>query len=148
MVFTAITVGEIETGEPVKSSTQTKIKANFDNLDDRLTSLEGGSSTVYSNISLRVNGAYGESGDLTIPYTGITKTTCNFNITITGVRILVDQAGISGTTEIDLKYKRGSGSYTSIFSTKPSVGYASGNDSISTNAVLNPSGWFRGWWHN
>lgn len=139
MSFQTITTAEITTGEPVKNTTQTKIKDNFDNLDTRVTSLEGGGNTVYPPIVMRVNGYYGESGELTIPATGFLKTTMNFNLTLTGVRILIDNAGISGITEIDLKYKRGAGAYTSIFTTKPSVSYSAGNDSISTNAVLNPS---------
>ena len=139
MAFTALSSAEISTGEPVKNSTQTKIKDNFDNLDSRVTSLEGGSNTVYPPIIMRVNGDYGVSGNLTIPATAILKTTMNFNLTVTGVRLVIDQAGTSGTTEIDLKYKRGAGAYTSILSTKPSVLYSAGNDTTSTNTVLNPS---------
>lgn len=139
MPFTEITTAEITTGEPVSNNTQTKIKENFDNLDGRVTALEGGSSTVYPPLIMRVGGYYGEAGELTIPALGATKTTMNFNLTITGARLLIDEAGVSGTTEVDLKYKRAAGAYTSIFSTKPSVGYASGNDSISSNTVLNPS---------
>lgn len=136
MAFTPISENEIATGEPVSSSTATLVKENLDNLNSRVTTLEGGGSTVYPPIVLRVNGSYGESGDLAIPATGLLKTTLNFNLTVTGVRLIVDQAGISGTTEIDLEYKRGAGSWTSVFSTKPSLSYTAGNDSTSTNAVL------------
>ena len=136
MAFIAITSEEITTGEPVKNSTQVKIKDNFDILNTRITSVEGGSNTVYPPLVFRVNGYYGEAGELTIPATYYLKTTMNFNLTVTGCRLLIDSAGVSGTTEIDLKYKRGAGSYTSIFTTKPSVAYSAGNDSISTNAVL------------
>lgn len=139
MAFTPISTSEIATGQPVSNETATKIKGNFDSLDSRMTSLEGGGSTVYPPIIMRVNGTYGESGDLVIPANGILKTTLNFNLLITGVRLIIDNAGISGTTEIDLKYKRGVGSYTSIFTTKPSVGFGSGDDATSTNAILNLS---------
>lgn len=139
MTYTPITVSEIATGEPVSNETATKIKDNFESLDGRLTTLEGGGSTVYPPIIFRVNGPYGESGDLAIPANGILKTTLNFNLTVTGVRILIDQAGISGTTEIDLKYKRGVGAWTSIFTGKPSVLHSAGDDSTSVNAVLNMS---------
>jgi hypothetical protein len=131
MAFTPITTAEITTGEPVSNNTQTKIKENFDNLDARATALEGGGNTVYPPLVFRVNGSY-----INYVMNGLLKTTLNFNITVTGVRILIDTAGASGTTEIDLKYKRGAGAYTSIFTTKPSVPYSAGNDSISTNAVL------------
>lgn len=138
MTYVAITTQEIAVGESVSNSTLTKVKENFDNLDSRMTTLEGGGSTTYPPIILSVYGAYGEAGDLTIPVSGIIKTTINFPLTVTGVRILIDRAGTSGTTEIDLKFKRGIGSYTSLFSTKPSVGYVSGNDALSTNAILDP----------
>lgn len=134
-----MTTLEIATGQPVSNETATKIKDNFESLDGRVTTLEGGGSTVYPPVIFRVNGSYGEPGDLAIPANGILKTTLNFNLTVTGVRIIVDQAGVSGTTEIDLKYKRGAGAWTSIFSTKPSVLYSAGDDSTSTNAVLNMS---------
>lgn len=137
----AINTPEITTGEPVKNETLTKIKENFEELDSRVTNLEGGGNTIYPPIVLSVNGSYGEPGDfdVTLHGTGVLKTTLNFPIIITGVRLLIDKAGVSGTTEIDLKYKRGAGAYQSIFTTRPSVGFAAGDDSISTNAVINPS---------
>ena len=139
MSFNPLNTAEIAVGEPVKNTTQTKIKDNLDNLNERIESLEGGSSTTYPPIILRVNGTYGEHGDLQLPANGILKTTLNFNITITGARLIIDEAGVSGTTEIDIKYKRGVGAYTSIFTTKPSVGFASGDDSTSSNGILNIS---------
>ena len=136
MSFTPITTQEISTGEPVTNTTMTKVKDNFDNLDSRLTTVEGGGNTTYPPIILRVNG---NPALLAIPFTNFLKTTCNFNLTITGVRILIDSAGSSGSTEVDIKFKRGSNPYTSIFTTKPSVSYTSGNDAVSSNAVLDPT---------
>lgn len=136
MSYNSITNTEIASGEPVLNTTQTKIKENFENLNSRVSTLEGGGSVVYAPIILRINGSYGESGDLTIPSLGILKTTCNFNMIITGVRLLIDNAGVSGTTQVDVQYKRGAGSWTSVFTTKPSVSYSSGDDSVSTNGVL------------
>lgn len=136
-----ITEAEIATGEPVQSKTLTKVRENFDEVDNRVTNLEGGGNTVYPPIILSVNGTYGEPGDFDVALhgTGVLKTTLNFPIIITGVRLLIDKAGVSGTTEIDLKYKRGIGAYQSIFTTRPSVGYGEGDDSISTNAEVNSS---------
>lgn len=135
MSWQIINNSEIETGQPVSSSTQSKIKNNLENLQDRITTLEGGGNTVYPPLTFRVNGNYTE--DLT-SFVNILKTTTNFNLTITGVRLLIDQAGSSGKTEIDLLVKTSSG-YQSIFSTKPSVLASAGDDSISSNAVLNPA---------
>ncbi len=136
MSFIPVTTNEIATGEPVSNNVQTKVKENLDNLNARVTTLEGGGSTVYPPIIMRVNGSYGESGDLAIPAVGLLKTTLNFNLTVTGARLIIDQAGISGVTEVDIEYKRGAGSWTSIFTTKPSVSYTAGNDATSTNAQL------------
>lgn len=134
MAFTALNTSEIATGEPVANTTQTKIKDNFDNLDGRVTTLEGGGSTVYPPIILNLNGSYHSMNGAS----GVLKTTCNFNLTVTGVRLLIDKAGSAGTTEVDIQYKRGAGSWTSILSTNPSVVYTEGDDSISTNSVLDP----------
>lgn len=142
MAYNPIPSGEITTGQPVQSKTLNTIKENFESLNDRVGTLEGGGSTVYPPIIFRVNGDYGDAIDFDVVTQGlgILKTTLNFSIVITGVRILIDKAGSSGITELDLKYKRGVSSYTSIFNTLPSVSYTAGDDSISSNAVINPSG--------
>lgn len=133
MAYVPLTVGEIATGQPVSNSTATKIKDNFTNLDSRVSDVESGNTTVYPPIILRCGGFYSTLG----VYPDVVRTTCNFNLTVTGVRLLIDTAGASGTTEIDILYKRGAGAWTSILTTKPSVASAAGDNSISTNAVLN-----------
>lgn len=134
MAFTTITTAEVAVGEPVRNDTQTKIKDNFDNHETRIIAVESGNTTVYPPIIFRVNGSYNQ---LLTPGTNILRTTMNFNLTVTGARLLIDNAGVSGTTEIDLLYKRGAGAWTSILTTKPSLTSASGSNSISTNTVLN-----------
>lgn len=134
MSYISINSNEINTGEPVSNTTQSKIKDNFDNLNNRVTSLEGGSSTVYPPLVLNVNGDYFSMAGAK----GVLTTTLNFNLTVTGVRLLIDKAGSSGTTQIDIEYKRGAGSWTSILSTKPSLSYTDGDNAISTDGVLNP----------
>ena len=128
MAFTAITSGEITSGQPVATTTQTKIKDNFDDHETRLEAMES-FNAANPPIIFRVNGQYPVATD-------VTKTTSNFAFNIAGVRILVDQAGSSGTVQIDIKRKRGAGSFTSIFTVLPSVAYSAGNDALSTNAVL------------
>ena len=134
MSFIPISADEIAVGEPVRNDTLTKVLDNFDNHESRILGIETGTGTVYPPIILRVNGSYHQ---LLSPGTNILRTTMNFNLTITGVRLLIDVAGASGTTEIDLLYKRGGGSWTSILTTKPSVAYTAGDNAISSNAVLN-----------
>ena len=132
MVFVPITSGEITTGEPVSNVTQTKIKDNLDSLQSRVTSVENGSTTVYPPLVLSFFGPY--SGNI---YTDVVRETINFNLTVTGIRLLIASAGVSGTTEIAVLFKRGAGAWTSILTTNPSAAYSSGDNYLSTNAVLN-----------
>ncbi len=134
MSYDPITSTEIETGEPVTATTQGKIKDNFTDHEARILALEGGGTTVYAPIIMRVNGNY--TGCV---YENILKTTLNFNLTVTGIRLLIDSCGTAGTTEVVLKWKRGGGAWTSLLSTNPSVVYSLGNDYLSTNSVLNSS---------
>jgi hypothetical protein len=135
MAYSSITTQQIAIGEPITNELMTKVKDNFDNHEARLTVAEVGSSTYYDPITFHI---YGRPSQLTLPYSDYMRTTVNFNITITGVFLLIDIAGSSGATEIDIKHNT-SGSFTSVFSTKPSVAFGAGNNAISTNGVLNPS---------
>ncbi len=128
MSFTPITTGEIASGEPVASTTQTKIKENFDDHESRLGVVETASVT-FVPIILGVNG---------VPFVmdGVLKTTTNFSLTVTGIRILVDQAGSAGTLEIDVQRKRGVGAWESIFTVLPSIAYTAGDDALSSAGTL------------
>lgn len=131
MAFSAITSGEITSGKPVAATTQTKIKDNFDDHEARIESLESSISN-FLPIILSVNGYY-------FVATNVLKTTANSSLTITGGRILINTAGSSGTTQVDILRSRASvsgGAYLSIFSTKPSVASSAGNDALSSNGVL------------
>lgn len=132
MAFTTITTTEIEVGKPVTNTTADKIRQNFDDHEGRIGTLETGVGVSYPPLILRVNGPYHIAGATN----GILKTTTNFPITITGIRLLIDTAGTSGTTEVDVKYKRGVAAYTTLLTTKPSVSYSTGSDALSTNGVL------------
>ncbi len=131
MSFNPLTSGEIASGEPVSTTTQGKVKENFDDHEERIEALEA-SVSDFLPLILSVRGPYAAFG----ARDNVIKTTSNSSFTITGVRLLIDIAGSSATTEIDIKRKRGGGSYESIFSTKPSVVYSAGNDALSSNAVL------------
>lgn len=132
MSFTEVTEEEIEVGEPVKNSTLDKLRLNFDDHEARLLAVEG-SAVIFVPIIMRVNGAYSW---LDVPLNGLLKTTINFDINITGVRILIDTAGSAGNTEIDLKYSRAGGAFTSIFSTKPIISYTAGSNALSSPGTL------------
>lgn len=131
MPFDPLNSTEIESGKPVASTTQTKVKENFDDHETRIQTLEAGTS-VYPPIIFRVNGR-------PVVLENVFKTTSNFSFEITGARILVDEAGSAGTIEVDILRKRGAGAYETIFTTQPSVAYTAGDDALSSNAVLDGS---------
>ncbi len=133
--YVEITDEEIESGEPVKAEVQTKIQENFINHEDRLLDIESGNTVQYPNAVFYCNGRY----DLLTSITDLMRGTTNFNIRITGVRLIIGTAGSSGTTTIDLKKKSGGGAWTSICSTLPSVAFGAGDNAVSSNAVIDAS---------
>lgn len=135
MSYISIGSSEIESGKPVTSTTMGKVKDDLDDHESRLQIIESGVGTSYPPLTFSIKGSYSINGAVT----NILKTTTNFSIQITGIRLIIDQAGSSGTTEVDVKFSRSGGAYTSLLITKPSVGYASGNDAISTNGVVDPT---------
>lgn len=132
MSFSALTSTEIATGKPTSNSLLTKVKDNFDDHESRIQVVESGGAVTYPPIIMRVNGKYYDLGATT----GLLKTVTNFDLTITGVRIYVDNAGSSGTLTCDIKVSSGGGAYTSIFTSLPSVAHSDGDDAVSTNAIL------------
>jgi hypothetical protein len=119
MAYNPVSGTEIETGKPVTNTTLTKVKDNFEDHEDRIEDLEGGSAVDYPPIELFIGGYYGDQGAAT----GWVKYVPNFDMTITGVRLYIDVAGSAGTTEIDLQVKSGVNPYASIFTTLPSVAF-------------------------
>jgi hypothetical protein len=133
MSFTALTTTELQTGKPVSTTTQNKIRTNFDDHEARIETLESGSAVDLPCITMTVTGPYGLLGT----FTGTCYTTVNFSLNVTGVRLLIETAGTSGSTSFDIKKKSGSGAWTSILTTQPSLPSSAGDDSVSTNAVIN-----------
>lgn len=133
MAFTTLPTSIIEAGDPVKQELfTTYVKDNLDDHEARLVAVEGGSAVSYPAFDWNVSGYYGQW----VPFNNIGIIRIPFGLTILAVRLLIHTAGSSGSTEIDVKYKRAAGSWTTVFSTKPSVTSASGDYAISTNAVL------------
>lgn len=128
MAFVALTSGAIATGEPVTNTSLDLIRTNLDDLDSRITTLAVG-TVATTPIILSVNGTY-----TNYVMNGILKDTINSNIRITGVFLLIDQAGSSGSTTIDIKYSRAGSAYQSILTTLPSIPYTDGNDKISSTS--------------
>lgn len=133
MAFEEIDAVEIEAGKPTKQELFQKVKNSLDDHEDRLPVLES-SINAFLPIDFGLNGNYQILGTME-NYAGIYRIT--FNLTVTAVRLITRIAGSSGSTEVDVKFKRGAGAWTSILDTLPSVAFSAGNDAISTNAALN-----------
>lgn len=141
MAYTAITAAEIEAGKPTKQELFQKIKDNDTDFDSRLTTVEAITLTA-DPIVFEVNGPYNLKGT---PQTEVLLERINKAITLLSVRLFVIDAGTAGTLEIDLeKSSAGGGSWTTIFSTRPSLAYTAGDYSLSSNAVLSTTGFIAG----
>jgi hypothetical protein len=137
MAFTSIPASAIEVGRAIKKSLFTTIKNNFDDHETRLNLVEAGVEGVQP-IIFTVKGNY----DLmtTAEKANVAKTSVSSDITITDVVLYIDEAGDAGTTEIDILTNTLSGpTYTTIFTTKPTVGFATGDDGTSVDQVLDGS---------
>ena len=133
MAFEVINPEEIEAGKPTKQELFSKTKNSFDDHETRLATTES-AINAYLPIDFGLNGNYAILGTMD-NYAGLYRVT--FNLTVTAVRLITRIAGSGGSTEIDILFKRGAGSWTSILDTRPTVAFGAGNDAISTNAVLN-----------
>lgn len=132
MAYTPFTTAEVTAGEPVTQDLFTKVKDDFADHETRITAVEAATSS-YRPLEYDIQGGY---WGLTIPYTGILYDRINFSMTLLAARLIIVTAGTSGTTTVNVEYKRGAGSWTTIFTTKPSVAYTAGDLAVSTNAVL------------
>lgn len=133
MPYTAFTAAEIATPEPVKAELWQKVKDDFADHESRILTTEAATVNL-DPIRLGVQGPY---WPLAVPYTQVsTPIRIEFNTTLTAGRLLIEKAGTAGTTEIDVQYKRGAGAWTTIFSTRPSVAFGTGDNGLSTNGVL------------
>lgn len=131
MAFEEINSNQIETGDPITAELWSKTKNSFDDHETRLADLEAAQS-AREPLGFYVKGNYSSFGAVT----GAAYRRLFANITLTSGRIFIVDAGASGTLDIDIQYKRASAAFASIFSTRPSVAYSSGDYYISTNGVL------------
>lgn len=131
MAFVTIPSSIIQSGDPTTQELFGYIKENLDDHETRILSLEGGSNVNYVPGHWNVQGDYSQVTPLV--QAGVVR--IPFNLTILGGRVLVLTAGASGDTEIDFLYKRGAGSWTSIFSTQPSVNFSSGDYAIGSGVL-------------
>ena len=139
MAFTTLSAALIAVGKPILKSIFTTLKTNQDDLNTRLTSVEGSASKARF-WSLPVLGA----SSFTVA-TGVSQIRIDASLDITDVIIGIydDTTAItSGTLEIDIVKSTAGGpdfsAGVSIFTTKPSIDFSTASDyDESTNQVLN-----------
>ena len=135
MAYVSIDPTEIEAGDATKQELWNKTRLNLDDHEDRIGVLEQ-TSLKYAPIGWDVFGDYSETGART---DDMGFAIVEFDIVLIGAVLLIHHAGTSGTTRIDVKYKRGAGSWTSVFDSPantPSVGFGAGDYAKSTGGVL------------
>lgn len=132
MAFVPITSAEISAGEPTRQELFTKIKDNEIDHEARIVTVEG-AVNAFNPINFNFNGPYGILGTKT-NVSGIERIT--FSLTVAAVRLITTNVGSSGSTEIDILFKRGVAAFTSILTTRASVPSSAGDFGISVDAVL------------
>jgi hypothetical protein len=109
MAFVSLTSANLQTGEPVKSEILTQIKDNEDDLNSRLSTVEG-TSNVYPPLYFTVVGN-GQVKD------GLALFRVPFDIAILGVRMFIfeKEGTVSGTLTVDVE-KYHSSTWSTILS--------------------------------
>lgn len=121
MSYTTIPTSMIQVGKAVKKELLDLIKSDLDDHETRLNALSVGSGPVI----LFNEDIYNVSSTLTTTGVLYYKATANFNLTKAQIQIYTKDGISSGLLEVDLKKATTlGGTYTSIFTTKPSVNYA------------------------
>ena len=125
MAFSPIPQALIEIGKAIKKELWQTTKDNLDDLDSRVSDLEGG-ATATLPLDFYIWGEGGVDDD-------VARLRCPFNITITGARLRV---GTAGSTEVDILVDTGSGYSTILGSGNLILASASGDDAEVVAASL------------
>lgn len=134
MAFTTITAEEIEVGEPTAKQLFEKIKDNLDDHESRIGAAETG-LTARPPISFGVFGVLQNTfakDEMLIERVPVA-------LTLTAARLFIKTAGTSGTTTIDVEYKRGAGAWTSILTSVISSPYTDGDYFTATGTLAETS---------
>jgi len=119
MVFDALTTNEIASGEPTKSEIFTKALGNFNDHESRISDLEAfAASAVPLVFNIVGQGVIGDGKDyIRVPY----------GITVSGVKLFIKKAGVSGTITVDVQRKVGAGAFSSILNSVVASPYTDGD---------------------
>lgn len=134
MAFSTISSTVIQVGKAITGSLWTNVKDNFDDLDSRLTTVEGATNKIVVFDSTVVNA----SASTTLTGLAHYRAQAAFDLTDCKIGIFT-KGSLTGTLQIDIK-KSSTLDFTSsvsVFTTKPSLAWASiSNYEESSNAVF------------
>lgn len=131
MAFVTINPALIEVGEPTRKELFQGIKDNLDDHESRISTAEN-AVNLPTKLDFEIIGNYYLSGIKT----GLFYSKLITAITIQGVKLHQFKSFDSGTTEIDVLYKRGVDPFISIFSVRPTVTSANGDFYTSNNGII------------
>lgn len=135
MAFTSISNLAIAVGQAIKKELFQLVKDNFDDHESRINQIE----TNNSKISIWEHLIINASSFSTATGMNYYEATSSFTVTSAQIRIF-EKGSLTGTFEIDIKKSvtdLDGTSFVSIFTTRPSIAFASANDyDASTNQVF------------
>lgn len=144
MAYTTLNSADLQAGKPFKEDIPQQIKTNEDDLNSRLNSIESGANKVIVLDSIVANSSQYASSST---FTGLIYWKAPSAFTLTTAIVTVLSAGASGTTEVDLlKSSTIGGTFTTVFSTRPSVLFSAGDNTESTNAIFSTTSVAQGDW--
>lgn len=135
MAFVTISSNEIEVGDALKAELFVKIKANEDDHETRINTVESTVKKIDIFKYMVVNSASFSTATGLDYYQAVD----NFTVTKAAIRIF-EETGYTGFLEIDIKKSTttlASGAFSTIFSTKPKIDYSTSTDYMeSSNQVM------------
>lgn len=132
MAFLAIDPALVEPGDPVTAELMDLVRTNFDDHESRITATEA----AFANTIPLTFEVWGKYSAVAAPNLDVASLVIPFDLTIVGCLIYNRQAGTSGTLEIDLRSGTAGGAFTTVFTTRPSLAFGTGDEAISSNAII------------
>jgi hypothetical protein len=138
MAFTTIATSALDVGDPVTKELLDLVKSNEDDLDTRMTAVEGSTGKVVIFNEVVINAATLTAGG-TVTGLDLYRAESAFNLTEAKVYIF-EKGSLTGNLEIDIQLSASADftSSNSVFTTKPKIVYASASSyDESANTVFN-----------
>jgi hypothetical protein len=122
MAYSALTDAETNAGEPGTQSLFKKIKDDLIDHESRILTAEGANAQLFP-IEFAVEGEINDSAAVD----GLLHYRVSAALTVLAIRALVITAGSSGTLSVDVEYKRGAGSWTSLLTGAITIAFGTGD---------------------